>query len=310
MAGMVEENGHPYSWSAILNGYDANAMARCPYPAISDYLSKEPPEAFGIPGVKVTHVWCDQPEQSQQVAQASLIPQVAREPAEVIGLVDAVLIPTDKGNEHVERARPFLEAGLPVFIDKPLTDNEPDLRQFVRWHHEGKAFLSTSCMRYAREFACLRADLNGLGELRLITMTTSKSWERYGIHALEGVYPFLSPGGWRSVTNSGTARANIVHLQHDSGVDVVLAAINDLYGALGCLSVYGTQGVLSARFTDTFYAFKVQLREFIDYLRTGRRPVPFEETAELMKIIIAGIRSRDDAGRKISLDEILPEKHL
>jgi len=33
MVGMVSENGHPYSWSAIINGeYDADAMADCGYP--------------------------------------------------------------------------------------------------------------------------------------------------------------------------------------------------------------------------------------------------------------------------------------
>ena len=43
MLGMVEGNGHPYSWSAIFNGYDRAAMAKCPYPTIPDYLNKEPP---------------------------------------------------------------------------------------------------------------------------------------------------------------------------------------------------------------------------------------------------------------------------
>jgi len=39
-----------------------------------------------------------------------------------------------------------------------------------------------------------------LGELRLITITTMKSFERYVIHALEGVYPFLESGGWISAS--------------------------------------------------------------------------------------------------------------
>ena len=40
--------------------------------------------------------------------------------------VDAVVIATDKGHEHVSRCRPFVEAGLPVFVDKPLVDQAPD----------------------------------------------------------------------------------------------------------------------------------------------------------------------------------------
>ena len=51
----------------------------------------------------------------------------------MIGHVDAVLVATDKGWEHVERCRPFVDAGLPVFVDKPMVDNAEDLRQFIEW---------------------------------------------------------------------------------------------------------------------------------------------------------------------------------
>jgi predicted dehydrogenase len=304
MAGMVDGNGHPYSWSAIFNGFDAEAMARCPYPVIHEYLSRQPASALGIPGARVTHVWCEDAKDARLVSQASLVPNVVAEATDLIGQVDAVIIPTDKSEEHLKRARPFIEAGLPVFIDKPLTDNEEDLRQFVLWQKQGKAILSTSCMRYSREYADCRARMDAIGELRLITMTVPKSWERYGIHALEGVYPFLKPGGWREVANTGTDTANVVHVRHASGVDIVLAAVSDLYGAFGCLNLYGTKGALSAKFSDTFFAFKTQLEQFIQYLRSGEPPFPFAETIELMKIIIAGIRSRNESGRKVHLDEI------
>lgn len=305
MLGMVDGNGHPYSWSAIINGeYDAAAMAECGYPVIPQYLGAQPREALGIPGARVTHVWCDERADALKVARAAHIAHVVDRPEQILGQVDAVIIPTDKGWEHVQRARPFVEAGLPVFIDKPLVDRADDLRQFIRWQEAGKPLLSTSCMRYAREFAALRGRLEEVGELRLITITTAKSWERYGIHALEAVYPFLRPGGWQSVANTGTPQANIVHARHGDGVDVVLAAVDDLYGAFGCLGLYGTRGALTDRFQDTFFAFKTQLQTFIEYLRTGQLPFPFAETVELMKIIIAALRSRDEAGRTVLLDEV------
>lgn len=307
MLGMVEGNGHPFSWSAIFNGFNAEAMARCPYPVIYDYLRRQPPGALGLTGARVTHIWCDDPADAQRVAEASLVPNVVREPTDVIGQVDAVIIPTDIGHEHVARARPFLEAGLPVFIDKPLVDNEPDLRQFLRWRHEGKAFLSTSALRFSREYADCRSRLHEIGELRLITLTMTRTWERYGIHALEGVYPFLPFGGWQDVSNTGRAGTNVVHLHHEAGVDVVLSVIPDLYGAFGCLNVYGTKGTLSARFDDTFFAFKTQLEQYVAFLRSGVLPVRFEETIELMKLLIAGSRSRDESGRRVSLTEVLAD---
>jgi hypothetical protein len=50
--------------------------------------------------------------------------------------------------------------------------------------------------------------------------------------------------------------------------------------------------------------FKKQLESFIAYLRTGQRPFPYAETVELMKIIIAGIISREQGGREVLLEEI------
>lgn len=305
MLGMVEGNGHPYSWSAIINGkYDSQLMADCGYPVIPQYLGAQPAEALGIEGAKVTHVWCDNPEDADKVSRCCYIPNVVEKPEDVIGQIDAAIIATDIGGEHVDRARPFIEAGIPVFIDKPLTDREDHLQQFVRWQEQGKAIMSTSGLRYAPEYAQARSRIEEVGELRLITMAMCKSWERYGIHALEGVYPFLEPGKWVSVTNTGTEDSNIVHVRHQSGVEVVLATIADLYGAWSCLGLYGTEGYLTTRATDTFNAFKGQLVAFVEYLRTGKMPFGFEQTVELMRIIIAGIRSRQEGGRTVMLSEI------
>jgi hypothetical protein len=306
MLGMVDGNGHPYSWSAIINGtYNAEAMADCGFPVIPQYLGAEPKENLGIPGAKVTHVWCDDPADGARVAKAVGIANIAKRAEDVIGQVDAVVVATDRGWEHLDRARPFVEAGLPVFIDKPLCDREDHLRQFIAWQQNGKPILSTSGLRYAREFVDAKQRMAaGIGQPRLITMTTCKSWERYGIHALEGAYPLLAPGGWLSATNTGTENANIVHVRHAGGVDVVLAAVADMYGSFGKMCVYGTKGWLKASFDHTFFAFKAQLVAFVDYLRTGELPFPFTETVELIKIIIAGIRSREQSGRTVSLDEI------
>jgi len=306
MLGMVDGNGHPYSWSAIINGrYNPEAMADCGYPVIPQYLGAQPKDALGIDGVEVTHVWCDDPSDAEKVARAACIREIVRRPEDVIGQVDAVVIATDIGHEHVDRARPFLEAGVPLFIDKPLCDNAQDLGQFVRWNEQYKAFLSTSALRYDTDFRLLRQQVpKVIGEMRLITMTAPKSWEHYGIHALEGVYPLLRPGGWQWAVHSGDDQSNVVHFRHEDRVDVVIAVIDDMYGGFACLNVYGTKGRLAAAHQDTFHAFKAQLEAFVDYLRTGIRPVPFEQTRELITLLVAGIRSREEAGQRVLLEDI------
>ena len=95
-----------------------------------------------------------------------------------------------------------------------------------------------------------------------------------------------------------------MHLKHESGADVIAIANSDMYGGFGILNLVGTDGHAISRMADTYYAFKAQLESFVSYLATGERPFPFEETIELMKLVIGGIVSREQNGREIHLTEI------
>ncbi len=330
MLGMVEGNGHPYSWSAIFNGYDRVAMAACPYPVIPEYLGRQPETAFPMPGARVTHVWTDDPADAEEVARCARIPNVAGSATDVIDEVDAVIIATDRGDEHVARCRPFIEAGLPVFVDKPLVDRAEDLEVFREWIARGARVLSSSCMRYAREFvpyhrrpgggageggnrpasgggrrlAASAADGRAaLGELRYASISMCKSWERYGIHALEAIYPITGPG-FLSCRNTGSAGRDVVHLKHRDGTDASIGVHRDAAGAFGSLQLCGTEGAAQLRMTDTFAAFHAQLADLVRWLQSGTPPFPFAETEELMKLVIAAIVSRNEGGREVQLREV------
>ena len=306
MLGMIEGNGHPYSWSAIVNGYNPEEMAKCPFPVIPQYLAEVPLNTMRVPGARVTRVWTDNPDDAPKIAAASKVEKVVARPEDVIGEVDAVIIGTDDGHEHVRRARPFIEVGLPMFVDKPLAINVPDLNQFIQWHKAGKVFLSSSNMRYAPEIKQIMRQRAQLGELRWITTCTSKTWERYAIHALEAIWPVLGPGfiGVRTESRPGS---DIAYLTHRSGVQVNLAAIYDAVGSYGALHVFGPKGNLAVTCWDTYTAFRNQLCAFVEMLRTGERPYPLSETVELMAVIIADLRSREREGQWVKLEEICAE---
>ena len=304
--GQTPGNGHPYSWSAMFNGYDRKLMTEeCPYPGIPSYLNKEP-EGFRIPDALITHI-CTSGEgdfTAEHVARCSLIPNIVSKPEDLIGEVDAVIVATDIGSEHVDRCRPFIEAGLPVFIDKPMVDNVEDLRTFNRWVDEGRALMSSSSMRYTKEFLPYRISTHNLGKLRFGCITTSKHWETYGIHALEAIYPIFGPG-FISARNTGTQERNVVHFTHSCGADVIVIASKDMHGGFGLLTLAGTEGSDQLVIKDSFYAFRKQLVSFIEYLRTGIRPFPYSETEELMRMVIAGIQSREAGGAEILLKDII-----
>lgn len=302
--GMTEGNGHPYSWSAMFNGYNKEYMDECPFPVIPDYLYKQPPETIGIPEAHITHICCTgyaDRKMAEHMAKASCIPNVVDDPIEMLGQVDAVICATDDGNEHVDRCKPFLDAGLPMFIDKPLVNTEEDLRTFVNWRREGKQFITSSCMRYAKEFESYYGHTYEMGKLMYICAPMPKKWETYGIHAVEQMYPLLG-SGFVSVQNTGTYEQAQVHLVHKNGCRVDIPQGIGMAGA-GML-IIGSRGSKYLDCEDSYYAFKKQLDLFVKWLRTGEEPVAFSDSVEMMKIIIAGLRSRNEGGRAVNLDEI------
>ncbi len=302
--GMTEGNGHPYSWSAMFNGFDPAEMAKCPFPVIPAYLSKQPPETFGMPGAKITHICCTgwkEREEAENVARASLIENVVDRPEDMIGEVDAVICATDAGDEHVERCRPFLEAGLPMFIDKPLVNKAEDLRTFLEWRRNGAQFITSSSMRYSKEYEPFYKNHYELGKLMYICMPMGKKFETYGIHALEGMYPLLGKG-FVSIQSLGTYEHSMMHIAHENGCHVDVPQGIGMAGA-GML-VIGTAGSRYLESGDSYYSFKKQLDMFVRWLRTGEEPFPFEQSVELMKLVAGGLISRAEGGRLVLLDEL------
>jgi len=301
--GMTEGNGHPYSWSAMYNDFNKEYMDNCPFAGIPAYLNKQPKNTIGIKGAHITHVCCNDRKDSEDISRCSLIPNIVDKPEDMIGQVDAVICATDIGSEHVDRCRPFIEAGIPMFIDKPMVDNEKDLKQFVKWHEEGRPFISSSSMRYSKSMEPFYKNHYELGKLMYICQPMCKKWETYGIHALEGMYPLLGHG-FVSIQNTGTYERNMIHITHESGCDIQIPLSAGMYGAFGTTLLIGSVSHAVVGDGDSYYAFKKQMDNFVNWLRTGEEPQPFEDTVELMQLVIGGIKSREEGGRKVMLNEI------
>lgn len=287
MIGMVEGNGHPYSWSAIVNGYDSRRMGECPYPIIAEYLGKQSSDDVSIPSATVSHIWAANKQEARNVAETTYIPNVAAKPTDVLGEVDGIIIPTDDGDNHVERVKPFVEAEVPIFVDKPLATNVGDLSQFVKWDLEDRRIASTSAMRYSPAVDSIVESMESLGEIRWVTNATHKTWERYGVHALEPIVRVFGIG-FETVECTTGQGTKIFTFSHKAGPTFSIAVDYEMRGGFSHLSLYGTDDSVSEKITDTFVSFRQQLLAVIEFVSSGSPPVPFGETVDLMAAIIAG----------------------
>jgi len=84
-----------------------------------------------LPGAAITLVWGETPECARERAAESSIPTVVDDPSAMLGQIDALIIDTRDGANHLAFAEPFLDSGIPIFIDKPLATDPVKAAAFL-----------------------------------------------------------------------------------------------------------------------------------------------------------------------------------
>lgn len=269
--GLSPGNGHPYSWSAICNGYDPDEMRHCGFPIIPDYLGKQDWPAARLPGVEVTHVWTQERAFSDHIARAAGIAHVADRPGNMLGQIDALLLARDDAEHHLELAAPFLRAGLPVYIDKPVA---LDVATFDALHalqgRSGQIF-TCSALRFAPEMRLSADEAARLGPLSFVTGTTPKYWDTYAMHLIDPLLrlPGLAGRPQRLFAAPVCGDGRTLGLQiRDGGPEVVLTALGGNSRGPLELCVHGEHDWRRLTFHDSFTAFRAALAAFVDHCRS------------------------------------------
>ncbi len=228
------------------------------------------------------------------------LPLVSR-PEELIGKVDGVLIESVDGSVHLERARPFLEAGIPTYVDKPFTCSVRDARELIDLAERKKVPLfSSSSLRYAPEVVNLKNSEYQTGKVvgcdaysPASTHPRNPGLFHYGIHGVETLFALMGPG------------CETVWAVSEAGTDVVTGRWKD--GRLG--SMRGTRaGSHSYGFTafcekkvvpatiSTQFIYRELLKKIVEMFQSGRSPLDPHETLEITAFMQAAIRSGKEKG--------------
>ena len=298
--GMSEGNAHPYSWSSIINGqFGGEEISRVGYPAVTAYLEANK-DTLGISDATVTHVWCQERGGAESIAHSSGITHVVDDIADMIGEVDAVILSRDDPENHVQMAKPFVEAGIPIFIDKPLAYSQGDLDWFADSVAQGRFIMSCSSMRYANECRIAKQELAAMGKIELITAVGKKDWKKYGIHLLEAVFSVLDDPLPVSVRHIGEPDKEIVHVRLDSGADIMLHLYQHISGTFQ-VTFFGQQGWKTVEIRNSYSMFRDNIIEFVRSVQEGKPRLDFKKTHRLMRIVIGAQESFLQGGKTILL---------
>jgi len=287
--GMSEGNGHPYSWSAIFNGYDKKTMAECPFPVIPQYLAEQNFPKAAIPNARVTHVWTQDRRVSELVAAASLIETVVDDYEEMIGEVDAVLLARDDAENHLAMSSPFLKAGLPIYIDKPMALSLAGLEEIYALQSYENQIFTCSALAFAEELTLSANDRTGLGSIVKVAARVGKNWDTYGVHVIEPVLKLVAESDRISrvlVTVDQSKRA--VEVWWESGLCTLFTTFGDEPVPVD-ISITGASGKTKIlEFQNTFMAFKRALKQFVAVVREQEDTIPKKFVRRVVEIIEAG----------------------
>jgi len=220
--------------------------------------------------------------------------------------VDGVMVESVDGRPHLAQARPAIEAGKLVFVDKPMAASLADvieMFQLARKHHT--QVWSASNLRYHPGVVAARdADIGELvsvfshGPAPVEEHHPDLMW--YGIHPVEAMFTVMGTG------------CETVQRTHTAGTDLITGTWQD--GRIGfvmgmraaqaaySVKVFGTAGIVEH---SAGGAYPELLTEVVKFFRTGKPPVDEATTIEIFAFMEAADESKRLGGTPVSIEETI-----
>lgn len=259
------ENSHAYAFSQYFNKPDENGNYR-------------------YPDCHVTLVYGHYPEENEKVVREYGADAVAESIEQMVANVDAVMVTARDGKFHYEFVRPFLEAGIPAFVDKPFTVDEKEAVALVELAKAKNVPLTGgSMLKFSPTIAQLKEKVQELGEA---FVSGSLAAPLNMNNPYSGFFFYSSHLCEMTLEVFGYRPKSVYAVRHNE--DSVCAVVdygkfsvtnhfnNGAYQYAG--SVFGTTGQLVSEVSLEGCGEK-ECDAFVEMLRTGKMAHSYEELA-------------------------------
>ncbi len=222
--------------------------------------------------------------------------------------VDGVLLESVDGRPHLEQARIVINAGKPLFVDKPVAHSLADVISLFRLAEEkGVPCWSSSSLRYGNNIAGAREN-ETLGKIVSCDAFGSSSWAQfhpdlylYGIHAVEPLFTVMGTG-CQAVRRIKTDAVDMVIGTWGDGRVGTFRDLGDGKSP-GKVIIYGSKSSL----IGDSAGYAPLLQQIVSFFKTGEPPVPAKETIEIYAFMSAADESKARDGAAVSIDEVIEQ---
>jgi len=281
------ENSHALAFSKIIN---------LPDPITGKRL---------YPDAKVIGAFGPDEKTAQAIVDEAGADFVAASPEDFHGKVDAMIITNRKGSLHKQYAMPFIEKGLPMFIDKPFTSCPKEAEELITAAKKsGSKIAAGSACKLAYDVLILQKDVRQLiASNKFVSSSinfpadTSSEYDGfyfYAPHLVEMSLKIFGPG-LKSVITTEKNNSRLCIWRYDN-FDISLHFAKDVPSSA---TIYAKSGVIM-RNIDIFMIYDQGVRQFMHMLRTGEMPETYEEIIRPVQII-AAIEESAKTGKEVAV---------
>lgn len=285
-----------------------------------------------VTGMLMTHAWDINPESLDSFAKKYNVRKV-KHYYDMVDKVDAVIM-TDFASlfSYQDLVRPYLEAGVPIFINRPFASSLKNARDMIDTAKKnGTPIMCGSSLEYVQAVDTIRQEIPDLGDITgYVADNAMSDYATHGVHGIYFVYACVG-GGVKSVSyqaNDWVRPNGIMTFKYEGRMGA-----DDFWGSLlqpyrsgsAWIKVYG-KGFTTRK---DGYSNDVSIERQMDWPREGRgnvvdsaiwlpilhamqrmfetgvMPEPYENIYEKTQMFIGGFYSHlDKKGAPVLLEDI------
>lgn len=227
---------------------------------------------------------------------------------ELLKQVDCVLLETNDGQLHRAQAQQVIEAGKPMFIDKPVAANLTDTLAIYQLAQAKQVpIFSSSSLRYTDGAQAIRkgeyGDVLGCDTYSPCALEPSHTdlyW--YGIHGVESLFTCMGPG-CQSVTRTSSDDFELVVGKWADG------RIGTFRGLRKGKSGYGGTAYTSkaVQAIGTYQGYRPLVVQIAQFFRSKQPPIEAAETIELYAFMQAADESKRQGGAPVQIADVMQQ---
>ena len=125
-----------------------------------------------FPAAEVKYVWGETDEFARNAAEKGGIPHIVKDPEEMLGKIDALIVDHRHAQYHLKAATPFIKERIPTFIDKPFCYRAAEGEEFLALARKyGTPVTSYSTIAQSAATFDIKEQIESMGEINQVVRT-------------------------------------------------------------------------------------------------------------------------------------------